>query len=64
MTAEYMVDAALAGFDQGEFVTIPALPDPGQWETYEAARHALKAQPVSRYARRPVSRNSNGCLKS
>ena len=46
--------AALAGFDQGEFVTIPALPDAGQWETYEAARQALMpnlshAAPAGRY---------------
>jgi uncharacterized protein len=54
MTAEDMVDAALAGLDQGEFVTIPALSDAGQWETYEAARQALmpnlsRAQPADRY---------------
>jgi len=54
MTAEDMVDAALAGLDQGEFVTIPALPDAGQWESYEAARQALmpnlsRAEPASRY---------------
>jgi uncharacterized protein len=33
-----MVDAALAGFDQGEIVTIPALPDVADWEAFEAAR--------------------------
>jgi uncharacterized protein len=54
MSAEDMVDAALAGFDQGEFVTIPALPDAGQWESYEAARQALmpnlsRSQPAARY---------------
>ena len=54
MTADDMVDAALAGFDQGEFVTIPALPDAGQWESYEAARQALmpnlsRAEPAGRY---------------
>src|SRR5215471_3894025 len=54
MSAEDMVDAALAGFDQGEFVTIPALPDAGQWESYEAARQALmpnlsRAKPAPRY---------------
>lgn len=32
MTAENMVDAALAGFDQGEVVTIPALPDQVEWD--------------------------------
>ena len=54
MSAEDMVDAALAGLDQGEFVTIPALPDAGQWESYEAARQALmpnlsRAKPAARY---------------
>jgi short-subunit dehydrogenase len=54
MTAEAMVDAALAGFDQGEFVTIPALPDAGQWQSFEAARQALmpnlsRAEPAARY---------------
>jgi len=54
MTAEDMVDAALAGLDQGEFVTLPALPDAGQWQSYEAARQALmpnlsRAEPAGRY---------------
>jgi uncharacterized protein len=55
MPAEDMVDAALSGLDQGEFVTIPALPDAGQWQTYEAARQALlpnlsRREPADRYA--------------
>jgi len=41
MTAEEMVDASLAGLDQGELITIPALPDLGDWEKYDAARKAL-----------------------
>jgi short-subunit dehydrogenase len=54
MTAENMVDAALAGLDQGEFVTIPALPDAGDWEAYEEARQKLfpnlsHALPAKRY---------------
>jgi short-subunit dehydrogenase len=54
MTAEDMVDAALAGLDQGEFVTIPALPDAAQWESFEAARQALmpnlsRTKPAARY---------------
>jgi len=54
MTAEEMVDASLAGFDQDEFVTLPALPDAGQWESYEAARQALMpnlshSEPAARY---------------
>jgi len=55
MSAEDMVDAALSGLDQGEFVTLPALPDAGQWQTYEAARQPLLpnlscAKPADRYA--------------
>jgi short-subunit dehydrogenase len=41
MAAEDLVDAALAGLDQGELVTIPSLPDAGDWKTLEAARRAL-----------------------
>lgn len=41
MKAADMVDAALAGLDQGELVTIPSLPDVADWEAYENARHAL-----------------------
>ena len=41
MPVEEMVDAALAGFDLGEFVTIPALPDVADWEAYEAARKSV-----------------------
>jgi short-subunit dehydrogenase len=38
MQADAMVDAVLAGFDQGELITIPSLPDFADWEAYEAAR--------------------------
>jgi len=41
MRVDEMVDAALAGFDQGELITIPSLPDVADWETYEAARQNL-----------------------
>ncbi len=41
MSAEEMVDASLAGFDRKELVTIPALPDVGDWDRFEAARRAL-----------------------
>ena len=41
MPVEDMVDAALAGLDQGELVTIPALHDPEEWTRFEAARHAI-----------------------
>jgi hypothetical protein len=36
-----LVDAALVGFDRHETVTIPPLPDGGQWNTLEAARQAM-----------------------
>lgn len=36
-----MVDAALAGFDQQELVTIPSLPDAADWQAFGAARGAL-----------------------
>jgi len=44
MDAADMVDAALAGLDQGETTTIPALRDVKLWHAFEAARHALGPQ--------------------
>jgi uncharacterized protein len=41
MTADDAVDAALAGLDAGEPVTIPSLPQISDWESYEKAREAL-----------------------
>ena len=41
MTTEDMVDASLSGLDQGEFATIPALPNAADFEAYEKARLAL-----------------------
>jgi short-subunit dehydrogenase/pimeloyl-ACP methyl ester carboxylesterase len=41
MRADEMVDAALAGLDQGEVITIPSLPEIGDWQAYEAARQKL-----------------------
>ena len=54
MTTEDMVDASLAGLDQGEFATIPALPDAADFETFEKARLALAPNlshknPAARY---------------
>ncbi|GKS77708.1 SDR family oxidoreductase [Acidovorax sp. SUPP950] len=43
MTTEHLVDAALAGLDQGETVTWPSVADTGLWDRYEAARAALLA---------------------
>ncbi|HEB3532151.1 TPA: SDR family oxidoreductase [Burkholderia cenocepacia] len=44
MTADDLVDAALAGLDQGELVTIPTLHDGDGWTQWEAARRALTPQ--------------------
>lgn len=41
MSAEHLVDAALAGFDQGESVTWPSMADAGHWERYDTARSDL-----------------------
>ena len=54
MKADAMVDAAFAGFDQGELITIPSLPDVADWEAYEAARQRMIPElslstPAARY---------------
>jgi uncharacterized protein len=54
MTTENMVDAALAGLDQGETITWPSVADASLWDTYEAARSELFAStqagtPAPRY---------------
>jgi hypothetical protein len=54
MRAEDLVDAALAGLDQGELVTIPSLPHVADWHAYEAARQTLApnlslSRPAARY---------------
>ncbi|MGF0236907.1 SDR family NAD(P)-dependent oxidoreductase [Rhodococcus sp. IEGM1300] len=54
MDAGEMVDAALSGLDQGELVTIPSLPDAGEWHAFVAARHVMapnlsKSTAASRY---------------
>ncbi|MCR6477299.1 SDR family oxidoreductase [Variovorax sp. ZS18.2.2] len=54
MTAEDLVDAALAGLDQGEKVTIPSLPSQDEWDAFDAARRAMSGRisssvPAARY---------------
>jgi short-subunit dehydrogenase len=54
MRPEDMVDAALAGLDQGELVTIPGLQDGDEWTRFEAARRVLSQRfgnsaPAPRY---------------
>src|SRR6202030_3736498 len=53
-----MVDAALAGLDFGELVTIPSLPHIADWDALETARrkltpHLSGAHPAARYRTRP-----------
>ena len=55
MTTENMVDAALAGLDQGETITWPSVADASLWGKYEAARAELFAgtqsgTPAPRYS--------------
>ncbi|WP_246793775.1 SDR family NAD(P)-dependent oxidoreductase [Burkholderia perseverans] len=57
MSVDDLVDAALAGLDQGEFATVPSLPTLDGWNAFEAARAALVSQlslsqPGTRYALR------------
>jgi short-subunit dehydrogenase len=54
MSADDLVDAALAGLDLGEFATVPSLPDAADWAAFESARAALgpnlsRSQPAARY---------------
>ena len=41
MPVTAMVDAALAGLDQGEFATVPSLPNLADWNAHEATLQAL-----------------------
>jgi len=41
MEVDELVDAALAGFDRRETVTIPVLSNAGQWADFESARKAM-----------------------
>lgn len=60
MTAETLVDTALAALDQGETITFPNLPDMALWEQLETARGGLarsvtqSGQSAPRYGRTPA----------
>ncbi len=54
MEVDDLVDAALVGFDRREAVTIPPLPDEGQWQAFNNARLAMlpnfaQSQSAARY---------------
>jgi short-subunit dehydrogenase len=63
MPVDDMVDAALAGLDQGELFTIPSLPEAADWEAYEAARQKLlpnlsRQTPAIRYSGKAAAQAS------
>jgi len=66
MTADDLVDAAIAGLDQGELITIPSLPEIADWDAYENARQNMipklsLSSPAARYgipAQPPKQRES------
>jgi short-subunit dehydrogenase len=60
MSPEDVVDAALAGFDLGELVTIPPLHDIDEWIRFESSRRTLSQRfghsvPALRYKTDPVA---------
>ena len=61
MRTEDLVDSALSGLDQGELVTIPALPDKGEWDKFENARRDMStrlssSEPAARYKLKTVAK--------
>lgn len=61
MTAEALVDAALAALDGGETVTFPTLHDPAAWQRFDDAREGLvgaamrDGRPAERYGTVPAT---------
>jgi len=55
MTTENLVDAALSGLDQGELVTIPALPDKAEWDRFEARGATCRPACRARARRRAMA---------
>jgi uncharacterized protein len=61
MTTEDLVDSALSGLDQGELVTIPALPDKAEWDKFEGARRDMstrlsRREPAARYGLKALAK--------
>ncbi len=61
MPAAAMVDAALAGFDQGELVTIPSLHAIETWQAYESARQSIDGPVVAQRCRPRATRRRTEC---
>jgi hypothetical protein len=58
MATTELVDAALAGFDKGELVTLPSVENLELWSSFDVARNDLFAatqsgKPASRYQAAP-----------
>jgi hypothetical protein len=63
MSADDLVDAALAGLDLGEAVTIPSLPSLAEWDRFDEARRTMSGKlsssiPAPRYNVRQSGRLS------
>lgn len=57
MPVDAMVNAALAGLDMGEQITLPSLPDLDQWQAFQNARQVMGPNlslntPAERYSKR------------
>ncbi len=59
MDAHEMVDAALAGLDLGETLTIPSLPDTADLEKIPCGPRCIEAQSIACTCRQPVWCNPN-----
>ncbi|MGC7532328.1 SDR family NAD(P)-dependent oxidoreductase, partial [Pandoraea pneumonica] len=60
MTSDDLVDAALAGLDQGETITIPPLQDGDEWTAYDTLRRKMSqglsnASPGKRHGLKAVA---------
>ena len=64
MSADDLVDAALAGLDLGETVTLPSLPNLAEWDRYEAARHAMSSKVSSAIAAPRYNLRQHGRLSA
>ena len=60
MQSDDLVDAALAGFDQGELVTIPSLPDAADWAAYEGGAPEAHAEPFPQFRAGAISNRRCG----
>jgi uncharacterized protein len=58
MEVDELVDAALVGFDRRETVTIPPLPDAGQWDALDGARVAMLPNFAQKHAAQRYRRAS------